>query len=258
MNNLRITLVQTQLAWEDVNKNIHRLNNLLIGVDDTDIIVLPEMFTTGFTTNAAPLAKDSYEKGMTFLRKIAMLKNVAICGSLICEENGRYYNRYVWMSPSGEPTFYDKRHLFTMTKEDQYFHRGDKEVIIEYKNWKIRPLICYDLRFPVWSRNKKDNPYDLLIYVANWPEKRIMQWNKLLQARAIENVSYVAGVNRVGKDGNDFLYTGQTMMVTYKGEAEIFEDMKEEFRTFTINKEELMEFRTQFPVLNDADDFSIL
>ena len=110
------------------------------------------------------------------MRKIAMIKNVAICGSLICEENGNYYNRYVWMPPNGEPTFYDKRHLFTMTKEDQFFHRGEKEVIIEYKNWKIRPLICYDLRFPVWSRNKKDNPYDLLIYVANWPKRRSFAW----------------------------------------------------------------------------------
>lgn len=257
MNSLRITLVQTPLIWEDVNKNIHHLNNLLIGVEDTDIIVLPEMFTTGFTTNAKPLAKDSYEKGLTFLRKIALLKNAAICGSLICEEDGRHYNRFVWMTPEGETTFYDKRHLFTMTNEHSFFYPGKEEVMIEYKNWKIRPLICYDLRFPVWSRNRKDNPYDLLIYVANWPEKRIVQWTKLLQARAIENVCYVAGVNRVGKDGNDFQYNGQTMMVTYKGDAEILPDMKEEFRTFTVNKEELMEYRKQFPVLNDADNFSL-
>ncbi len=258
MGELKIALVQASLAWEDVDENIRHLSAMVQPILQVDIIVLPEMFVTGFSMNASVLAEESYEKGLKFMLSMAASKNCVLCGTLICKEGEGYYNRFVWVSPDGEVKHYDKRHLFTMGDEGKHYTPGKTQLTIEYKNWIIKPFICYDLRFPVWSRNTKENPFDLLIYCANWPEKRITAWSKLLQARAIENSSFVVGVNRIGEDGNGYAYNGQSMCVDYKGEPTILNENMEEVSVFTLNKQELLDFRSQFPVLNDADDFEIL
>ncbi len=258
MKELKITLVQTFLNWEDVDANINHFNNVLHTLNNTDVIVLPEMFTTGFSMNTLKCAKDSYEKGLQFMHSLASRKSSAICGSLMCEEKGKYYNRLVWVQPDGIVKYYNKRHLFTMGDEDKHYEKGIEQLTIEYKNWKIKPLICYDLRFPVWSRSTASNSYDVLLYCANWPEKRSSAWTKLLQARAIENSCYVVGVNRIGEDGNGYVYNGNSMVVDFKGEPEILENREEVIRTFTLNKQALDEFRIQFPMQKDADDFKVM
>jgi omega-amidase len=257
MNELKITLVQTDLIWEDIDANINHLKLLLDDDEHTDIIVLPEMFTTGFSMNTNALAKESYEKGIWFMKEVSFQKNCAICASLMCYEDGKYFNRFVWVNPGGDFLFYDKRHLFSMADEHNHFTKGEGQLIISYKEWKINPLVCYDLRFPVWSRNNSKDPYDLLIYVANWPVTRITQWSKLLQARAIENVCFVIGVNRIGSDEAGIKYNGLSAYVDYKGDAHILTEDKEETRIVTLNKSALLEYRERFPFLNDADDFKI-
>jgi omega-amidase len=255
---LTITTLQTSLHWEDPAKNLTHFTEKIAQLPQTDILILPEMFTTGFTMKPETQAEEAGGKGLQWMQQQAQTKNCVIVGSISVKENGNYYNRLYWVKPDGTFLFYDKRHLFSMGKEHEHYTAGSNKLIIDYKGWKICPLICYDLRFPIWSRNTQENTYDLLIYVANWPEVRNYPWKQLLIARAIENQCYVAGVNRIGADGNDFQHSGDTVVLSPKGEAisqtKAHEDALE---TLTLSYETLSEFRKVFPVLKDADHFKI-
>ena len=258
MDNLKISIVQSPLHWENIDKNLELFSQKLSGLNKpTDIIVLPEMFTTGFTMNAQVFAESMEGKGVAWMQQKAKEKNCCITGSLIIKENNNSYNRLVWAYPDGSLEFYDKRHLFRMANEQHYYSPGNKKIIVEYKGWKICPLVCYDLRFPVWSRNVK-NEYDLLIYIANWPERRNHAWKSLLIARALENLSYVAGVNRIENDGNDVCYSGDSVVINYKGETlSAIKSNEESIETISISHKELIEFRNSFPAFMDADTFTI-
>jgi len=254
---INIALFQLDLVWESPAVNRAKVDQLLDQLTKTtDIVFLPEMFTTGFTMEVAEYAEPVDGETIRWMKKRSKEHQVAICGSLIIEEAGCYFNRLVFVEPSGEMRTYDKRHLFTMGSEEKYFYRGTERTIIQCKGWRICPLICYDLRFPVWSRNR--NEYDLLVYVANWPQSRDEVWNTLLKARALENQSYLAGVNRVGVDGQMIPYLGNSQILNAKGrrlaDAKVGEEaiIKAE-----ISYAELVKFRTTFPVLDDADTFYI-
>lgn len=226
--------------------------------EGTDIIILPEMFSTGFTMNAKAMAEPMNGPAVEWMKKKAREKNCAITGSMIISENEAFFNRLIWMNPDGSLIQYDKRHLFRLAHEEQSFAPGKIKIIIDYKGWKILPLICFDLRFPVWSRRTKSSDYDLLLYVANWPERRIAAWNQLLIARAIENQCYVAGLNRVGNDGNDIYHSGESAVINCKGENICGIPSHEECtESITLNKQELNDFRKQLPFIEDSDDFTI-
>lgn len=277
--NLKITILQSELHWENAAKNLAMFTDKIASITETtDVIVLPEMFTTGFTMNAKPLAETMNGNTVAWMKEQAKIKNAAVVGSLIITENNLYFNRLIWAQPDGKISFYNKRHLFRMANEHETYSAGNSRIIVEYKGWKICPLICYDLRFPVWSRNKPiPNPsqragslssltshhsppaFDLLIYVANWPEARKEPWCKLLEARAIENQVYVVGVNRVGKDGKDIPYSGNSAVINPKGN--IISNILEHqncIQTIELNRQELEDFREKFPVGLDGDDFEIL
>ena len=276
--NLKITIIQSELHWENAAKNLAMFTDKIASITETtDVIVLPEMFTTGFTMNAKPLAETMNGNTVAWMKEQAKIKNAAVVGSLIITENNLYFNRLIWAQPDGKISFYNKRHLFRMANEHETYSAGNSRIIVEYKGWKICPLICYDLRFPVWSRNKPiPNPsqragslssltshhsppaFDLLIYVANWPEARKEPWCKLLEARAIENQVYVVGVNRVGKDGKDIPYSGNSAVINPKGN--IISNILEHqncIQTIELNRQELEDFREKFPVGLDGDDFEI-
>ncbi len=257
LNNLKITTVQTNLLWEDVASNLTHFTERLSGLyRKTDIVVLPEMFTTGFTMHPEGVAEAFKESlAIEWMKKMSLQISAAICGSIIIEEDGNYYNRLLWVTPDGVVQSYDKRHLFTLAGEHIPFTAGNKKLIVEYKGWKICPLVCYDLRFPVWCRNVED--YDLLIFVANWPEKRRHHWKSLLMARAIENQCYLVGVNRVGKDENDLVYTGDTSVIDYAGEILYQKSDEEDVNTIELSKEKLHTFRTKLNFLADKDEFEI-
>lgn len=259
MNTINITTVQTKLYWEDIDKNLaHFDEKLNLVIEQTDIIVLPEMFTTGFTMNAEELAEEHGGKGLQWMQKKAKEKNCILVGSISVKDNQHFYNRLYWVMPNGTNQYYDKRHLFRMGKEDAYYTAGTQKLIVEYKGWKISPLICYDLRFPVWSRNRKDNTYDVLIYVANWPEVRSYPWKQLLIARAIENQAYVVGVNRIGEDGNAIVHSGDSCLINPRGEiiskTKAHEDVSE---TMSLSYTYLEDFRKIFPVMLDGDEFTL-
>ena len=250
---LFLTLIQPDIFWEDTNRNLEHLDGIISSKNAySDVILLPEMFSTGFTMNVSGLADVSNGKVLNWMSKKAVENDCAIAGSTIVHENGKFFNRFYWVNPDGEYFTYNKRHLFSMGNEDQFFTRGDERLIIEFKGWRICPLICYDLRFPVWSRN--NNAYDLLIYVANWPAARNQVWNILLRARAIENQCFVAGINRVGRDGLNIHYIGESCLVHPKGylTAGIHEPA-EQILNCSISLAELNEFRNKFPVLKDRD-----
>jgi predicted amidohydrolase len=259
---LKITLIQTHLIWENVDVNISHFDKLIDAISESsDVIILPEMFSAGFSMNIS-IAESMGGKSMKWLSRKAAEKNVAICGSLMIEENGMFYNRFTWMNPDGTFQTYNKRHCFRMANEHNYFTPGDEKIIIDYKGFKICPMVCYDLRFPVWSRNKivdNEYAYDVLIYVANWPERREFAWQQLLIARAIENLSFVVGVNRVGKDGFDIDYSGQSAIINMLGQKlTSLQSHKTAIETITINKTELQKYREQFPAHLDADAFEIV
>ncbi len=273
MNDLKVTIIQSDLFWEDKQKNLDALSQKISSIAEaTDLIVLPEMFTTGFSMHPEKFAEPLTGTTVNWMKAKAKEKNCVVTGSFICEEGGKHLNRLVWMNPDGTYSTYDKRHLFRMGDEDNHYGHGQKKIIVELKGWKICPLICYDLRFPVWARNKSvvrsgelvdkkgisPLEYDLLIYVANWPERRAHPWKSLLIARAIENQSYVVGVNRIGNDGNDIYHSGDSVVLNAKGESISKTKSKEAFiETITLSYSELMEFRKMFPVMLDADDFEI-
>ena len=256
--NLKITVFQAYLFWENIDKNLQNITLRLAGGvrEKTDLIVLPEMFNTGFTMRTADLAEEMDGKTMQWLRKTAGNYDCVVTGSLIIKENNNYYNRMIWMLPNGDYQFYDKRHLFGMGEEDQNFTAGKDPLIVELKGWKIRLAICYDIRFPVWIRNK-NAAYDILLLVASWPDKRTQHWRALIQARAIENQSYVVAVNRVGHDGNQIYHSGHSMCIDPYGNTVYYKPEDEDLYTFSINYQDLEKIRAQFPFLKDADEFSI-
>lgn len=267
MEDLRVSLCQADLAWENPQANFKLFEQLFEQIEQTDLILLPEMFNTGFSMRSSDLAEKMNGATINWMQKQAKKKQAAICGSLILEENGEHFNRLIWVKPNGECETYDKRHLFRMANENDHFSAGNKRLIVELKGWKIMPLVCYDLRFPVWSRNRfktdrntfTKTEYDLLIYIANWPEPRVEAWKKLLAARAIENQAYVVGLNRVGKDGKDIPYSGGSSYIDAKGDI-IWkaEDHQTTVHTVTLNFKELADFREKFPVGMDGDDFEIV
>lgn len=268
IKDLRVTIVQTSLAWEDIDTNLKFFSKKLekIKPSSTDLIVLPEMFNTGFTMNASAVAEPMEGSTVQWMSKLSALKNCVVTGSCVIKENRKFYNRLIWMRPGGTYEYYNKRHLFRMAKEQETYTGGDKKLIVELAGWKICPLVCYDLRFPVWSRNKANSYqliansflYDCLIYVANWPERRIYAWRQLLIARAIENQAYLVGVNRIGEDGNGVEHSGYSVVLNPKGEP--LSNIKpnvESIETVTISYKELENYRKEFPVGMDADKFRI-
>jgi omega-amidase len=251
---MKIALIQSQLSWENPEKNRNVFEKKINAItDDVDLIVLPEMFTTGFTMTPNLLAETMQGETLTWLTLLAKAKNSAITGSLIITENGNFYNRLVFVFPSGKVQFYDKKHLFTLAGEDKVYTGGDKKIIIEYLGWKICPLVCYDLRFPVFARNTEE--YDVLIYVASWPKIRINAWDALLKARAIENMSYTIGVNRIGEDGNGYQYNGHTQVVNFLGDYILEPIENKGVFIVQLNKAELLLARKKFNFLNDRDPF---
>jgi omega-amidase len=257
MQNLSITLLQTSLHWQSREANLAMLSEKLGTVSPgTDLIVLPEMFSTGFSMAPAGLAEHMDGPSVAWMREKARLYQVVVTGSLIIEEEGRFYNRLLWVRPDGSFEKYDKRHLFRMAGEDQVYTAGREKLVVELKGWRICPLICYDLRFPVWSRNV-GNEYDLLLYVANWPAARAQAWKALLPARAVENLAYCVGLNRIGQDGKGIAYAGDSMVVDPKGQALLSAAQVECMPTLTLSKEELTAYRDKFPAHLDADGFEI-
>jgi omega-amidase len=251
---MKLALIQSSLFWENPEKNRKKLEEKINAISESvDLIVLPEMFTSGFTMKPNDVAETMQGETISWLKHLAKAKNVAITGSLVITENSNFYNRLVFVFPSGEIQFYDKRHLFTLAGEDEVYTAGTKKIIIEYKGWKICPLICYDLRFPVFARNVEE--YDLLIYVANWPEIRIKAWDVLLKARAIENMSYTIGVNRIGKDDNNFQYNGHSQAVNFLGDYLMEPIETKGVFIVELNKAELLLARKKFNFLSDQDSF---
>lgn len=255
--NLSVTIIQANLLWEDKEGNIAHFQRKIEKIDtNTDIIILPEMFTTGFSMAPEPFAEKMDGQTVKWMQMMAKYSGAAITGSIIIDERGNYVNRFLFVKPDGEYQYYDKRHLFAMAGENELYSQGNKNVLFTYKGWRIRPLICYDLRFPVWSRNTDD--YDLLIYVANWPKKRIAHWKTLLQARAIENQAFVAGVNRIGLDGNNYNYSGDSAIYDPLGEKITKTKTNEDsVETIIISKEFIHKIRKSLPFLTDKDDFIV-
>jgi omega-amidase len=257
MQDLRITFVQANQIWEDKAANLKHYEELLKSVVETDLILFPEMFQTGFSMNTSLLAEKMEDSSsISWLKQLAKEKNAACYTSLIIEENGNYYNRGVFVEPSSTISFYDKRKLFGMAEESIHFTAGTKEVIVDYLGWKINLQICYDLRFPENIRNGEIDGlpvYDLLLYVANWPERRIHHWSSLLPARAIENQCYVAGLNRVGTDNSGLTYTGQSKLINLLGEelSNLFDS--ESVITYSVSYEEQRQLREKLPFLRDSN-----
>ncbi len=253
---MKTALIQSSLIWENPKANrLYFEEKINAIIEKIDLIVLPEMFTTGFTMNPNAVADTMQGETIVWLQSLAKAKNIAIMGSLVIKENDNFYNRLVFVFPNGEIQTYDKRHLFTLAGEDKTYTSGKEKLIVEYKGFKICPLICYDLRFPVFARNTED--YDALIYVANWPKPRIKAWDTLLKARAIENMSYVIGVNRIGEDQNGHEYVGHSQVIDYLGNYVIEPQETEGVFITTLDKEKLLETRQKFGFLNDRDEFQI-
>ena len=261
MSSLTLTIIQTDLVFENKTVNLERLKSKIENIEQrTEIVVLPEMFSTGFSMRPEVFAETMEGETVKWMKEIAEANKIILTGSIIIEEDGQYFNRLVWMLPNGQLGYYDKRHLFAYGEEDKHYTGGNKRLIASVKGWKINLLICYDLRFPVWSRQQSgidETEYDLLIYVANWPEKRSHAWKTLLCARAIENQCYVAGVNRVGKDNKNIYHSGNSLVIDSLGQVLYHMADEEDVFTITLQKEDLDKARTQFPFWKDADDFTI-
>jgi omega-amidase len=289
MSTLTITTIQADLRWEDKAANLRRFEEKILGMaEPTEIVILPEMFSTGFSMKPQALAEKMDGPTIAWMKTIAAEKRIILTGSIIIEEGGHYFNRLIWMLPNGQYGYYDKRHRFAYAGENEQYTAGRKRLIASVKGWKVLLLVCYDLRFPVWSRQGSGAPgagltgghralpidapggaptpapgedpgleYDLILYVANWPERRSLAWKTLLQARAIENQSFVVGVNRVGMDGNNIYHSGDSMIIDPLGEVLSLISNKETIFTHTLLKERLDEVRGRYPFWRDADHFSI-
>lgn len=262
MSSLTFSLIQTSLHWENKPANLRMLEEKILSITErTEIVVLPEMFSTGFSMNPAALAETMQGETVQWMKRIAAGKKIILTGSVIIEEDGHYYNRLIWMLPNGQYGTYDKRHRFAFAGEDKYYTAGSKRLLASVKGWKINLQVCYDLRFPVWARqqrtpeNGSGPEFDILLYVANWPERRRHAWQTLLQARAIENQCYVIGVNRTGYDGNGIYHSGDSMVADAMGEILYHKKEEEDIFTITLHKAPLDEVRMKLPFLKDADDF---
>lgn len=254
---MKIALIQTSLAWENpIENRSHLAQKITSFMEDVDLIVLPELFSSGFTMNPQAVAETMEGETVLWVQHLAKAKNAAITGSLVIEENGKYYNRLLFVYPDGEIKIYDKRHLFTLAGEDKCYSAGEEKLILEYKGFKICPLVCYDLRFPVFARNIEN--YDLLLYVANWPKLRINAWDILLKARAVENMCYTIGVNRIGTDANNHEYSGHSQLVDFLGNYLIEPQETDGVFIVEIDKEKLLETRSKLAFLNDRDTFNII
>ena len=255
---LNVALIQTDLVWENPKQNRKNFTEMISNIsEDIDVILLPEMFTTGFTMNAESVAETMQGDTVVWMKDIAMKSNSAIVGSLIISEDNNYYNRLLFVEPSGVINTYDKRHCFTLVGEEKVFTAGTERIIIDYKGWNICPLICYDLRFPVWARNTQD--YDVLIYVANWPKPRVSAWDVLLKARAIENMSYCIGVNRVGVDGVNTEYNGHSAVYDVLGNCiTSIQSSKEQIEVVTLEKRHIQLYRNKLKFLDDKDTFNLI
>jgi omega-amidase len=261
MSSLTLSIIQADLHWEDKAANLSMFEERIRGIGKTEVIVLPEMFSTGFSMRPSVLAERMDGPTVDWMRRMALEKRVVITGSLIIEEGGNYVNRLIWMLPNGQCGYYDKRHLFAFAGEHEHYTAGTRRLIASVNGWRLNLQVCYDLRFPVWARQQAlpDNgpEYDVLVYVANWPERRSHAWKTLLQARAIENQCYVVGVNRVGKDGNDINHSGDSMIVDPMGEV-MFTRAHEAFiYTVELDKGQLTDIRGRLPFLRDRDGFSL-
>jgi len=255
---LHITLVQPDIVWEDKSANLPQYEHMIAGIKgDKHIVVLPEMFSTGFSMDAERMAESMNGPTVNWMAATAVKHRCIITGSLIITEDGNYYNRMIWVQPDGNIGCYDKRHLFAYAGEDKHYTKGEKKLIAQVNGWRINVMVCYDLRFPVWARNQGEE-YDVLLYVANWPEPRSLAWRTLLQARAIENQCYVAGINRVGTDGKGFKYAGESSVFGPLGETIWQAGNEVVCKTVTADKETLYKVRSTFPFLNDADKFLLL
>ena len=262
MQNLNIAYIQADLAWEDKATNLKRFSQLLKQVKpDTDLILLPETFTTAFPVDPKKFAEKEEGPTMHWLRDQAQAKNAVIATTFPLDVDGHYYNSLVWMRPDGSYELYFKRHTFTMGGEDQLVERGEKQLIVELNGWRIKPMVCYDIRFPVWARNRYQNgqyEYDLAFYLANFPDSRMIVWNTLLVARAIENQAYWIGVNRVGEDANGLHYSGESQVINSRGEViSKAESYQEAVLHCTLDYEKLQRFRQKFPLGPDWDGFEI-
>lgn len=261
MQDLKVTLIQSKLHWQEIDANLAMFEEKIWSIkDQPDIIILPEMFSTGFTMEARKLAEPPNSKTYRWMAQMAAQTNTLIIGSCIIKDGTKFYNRLHAVTPDTKYQYYDKRHLFRMAEEHTHFSQGSVKVIVEWKGWKLLPLVCYDLRFPVWSRNTvKDNSleYDMSIFVANWPAARVAVWDSLLKARAIENLSYTIGVNRVGEDGNQIMYNGHSAIYDPKGDSLAYMEDKEEIQTISVSYDNLNAFREKFPAHFDSDSFEI-
>lgn len=256
MNDLVVALVQSSLIWEDSSKNRAKFEATLSNLQKVDIIFLPEMFTTGFSMKPSELYETMEGETVQWMLNQARVTNAVVTGSVIIKDDGKFFNRLIWAQPDGELKYYDKRHRFSYAGEDKEYTAGAERPTWEYKGWRIRPQICYDLRFPVWSRN--DDDYDLLFYVANWPERRSTAWSALLVARAIENMSYVIGLNRVGEDGNGIDHSGNSVVLNALGEPLVAATPHaNEVIYTTLSAEHLKQTRERFRFLNDRDTFTV-
>ena len=255
---LNVAIVQTALHWHEPVKNLEMFTGLLAGHDrPTDLVVLPEMFSTGFTMHAEAHAEPMDGRSVHWMAETASRLDASICGSLVIREGDEFFNRFILMFPNGAYRCYDKRHRFRLAGEHEHYSAGSALVTIELNGFRIRPMVCYDLRFPVWSRNDNDDPYDLLVYVANWPDRRHLAWETLIRARAIENLAYVAAVNRIGVDGNDIRYRGGSAVIDYLGERLVAMEDEAAVKSATLEMGPLEKFRARFPFHLDADSFSV-
>ena len=261
MPTLTITTIQSNLIWEEKSANLRLLEQKITGMEEkTEIVILPEMFSTGFSMRPELLAETMDGETVEWMKRVSRENSIVLTGSIMIMEDGNYYNRLIWMLPNGQYGYYDKRHLFAYGEEDRHYNAGNKRLIASVKGWKINLLVCYDLRFPVWARqkvNEEGAEYDVLIYVANWPERRSHAWKTLLCARAIENQCYVVGVNRVGTDANNIYYSGISLVIDPLGQVLYHMADDEDVNTITLQKEMLEEVRSKFPFWKDADSFNI-
>jgi len=261
LSNLLVTVIQTNLHWEDKKANLQMLEEKINSIKEkTEVVVLPEMFSTGFSMKPEKLAETMEGETVQWMKRVTAERKIILTGSVIIKENDNYFNRLIWMLPNGQSGIYDKRHRFAFAGEDKHYTAGNKRLIASVKGWKINLQVCYDLRFPVWARQQSQSEgpeYDVLIYVANWPERRSLAWKTLLQARAIENQCYVIGVNRVGNDGNKIYHSGDSMIIDPMGEVMYHKKDDEDVFTISLDKEHLKTIREKLPFLKDADHFMI-
>lgn len=252
---MKVSLVQSELVWESLDENRAHIAELILQSELADIFILPEMFPSGFTMQPERVAEPMDGETVTWMKRLSAQTDAAICGSAVISEDGNYYNRMLFVKPDGSIKKYDKRHLFTLAGEDKFYTRGEEKILVEFRGFKICLQVCYDLRFPVFARNADD--YDLLIYVANWPKVRIKAWDVLLRARAIENMCYVAAVNRVGVDGNGHEYNGHSQVVGPMGDYPIVPFEHESVQTVLLDRDAMLEARNKFGFLNDRDLFTV-